>query len=213
MPEAISRNAANRDRVYDTLAPVYRQLHEQFLRISGGEAQSAVVGALTPMLVPGLRVLDAGCADGGLARHLLSVEPDLDLAMVDASPRMIALSGGLPARRSMVRSENLVPHGSFDVAVVEWLIETTPEPGCAIRELFRCVKSGGWVFLAFCANRDDADIIDRMASVVLKWRGTGRFLDPVSVKGWVRNSGARTIRAIPCHGPTVAIVARKDGGS
>lgn len=205
------RYAVKQDRVYDILAPVYRQLHQRFLRVSGGEAQSALVGALTPMLAPGLRVLDAGCGDGGLARYLLSVEPDLDLAMVDASPRMMALSGGLPARRIHGSVESLpFPDGSFDVAVAAWLIETTPEPRCAVRELFRCVKAGGWVFLAFCADRDDADFIDRMVGVALKWRGTGRLLDPVSVEGWLHDAGARTIRVVPCRGPAFAIVAGKD---
>ena len=211
IPATRASFSTNQHRVYDALAPVYRELHERFLRMSGGEAQSALIGALTPMLVPGLRVLDAGCGDGALSQHLLSVEPNLDLAMVDASARMLALCEEIPARR-IHGSVGSLPFRdeSFDVVVAAWLIETTAEPRRAIRELVRCVKPRGWVFLTFCADRDDVDAIDMLVALALKWRGTGRLLDPACVEEWLNEAGATTIRRIPCRGPTVAIVAGKD---
>jgi ubiquinone/menaquinone biosynthesis C-methylase UbiE len=74
-----------------TPAPgVYHRLHARFLRLAGGEAKAEQEAALTMLLRPWLRMLDAGCGPGTVARRLLALEGGLCLTLLDNDLRMLA---------------------------------------------------------------------------------------------------------------------------
>ncbi|WP_430448610.1 class I SAM-dependent methyltransferase [Rhodophyticola sp.] len=195
---------------YDDFSPsLYDRLHARFLRLSGGEGQSAVEGAITALLKPGLRVLDAGSGTGRLARRLLISEPDLDVTLLDFNPSLLQASRGLPVRRIHGDITKIaLADGQFDLTLALWAIEASGDPTRAVCELARVTKDGGYICLLFCSQRENVDLIDRAVEWSIKRKRTGRFLEPAFFTNALKAYGAESVRTLGCRGPVTAILAR-----
>lgn len=95
----------------------------------------------------GKRVLELGCAAGGLTAHL--VEQATDVLSVDAEPQMVELARqklGTKARFQVVDLEqppHIVPGGSVDVVVASLVLHYIKDWAPLMRELHRCLVPGG----------------------------------------------------------------------
>jgi len=108
-PPAASSNDVR--ALYDRLAPGYDRFRERWLALAGAEAEAAMLAGLAPLLAPSARVLDAGCGTGAPARRLLAICPQIELTMLDLSPRMLARTAGLRARACGQRARAAVRRG------------------------------------------------------------------------------------------------------
>lgn len=99
---------AGKNLLYDTLSHRYDRSHGRWLRFAGGEAQCAFEGAATALLRPGMRILDAGCGTGTVARRLLrKANGPVELVLLDASVKMLAKCHDIPATRTTGCMKNL----------------------------------------------------------------------------------------------------------
>ena len=201
-----------RDRIalYDRLAPRYDRLHRRWLRLAGGEAQSALEASVRCLATPKAALLDAGCGTGAFARRLIAegVAPSR-ITLVDPSDAMLTRCADIPALKVKARLEALpFPSGSFDIVACAWVLETVPEPDRALAELCRVVRPGGALCLAFSANRTGQGAMSWVMKHALLLRGAGRPLSPLDVAKCARHQKFET-RLLPCAGPGSALVARR----
>ena len=133
-------------------AGVYHRLHARFLRLAGGEAEAAQEAALTMLLRPGLRMLDAGCGPASVARRLLALESGLELTLLDKDPRMLAQCRDLNTMQVPASLTELpLPDRSFDLAFAFWSVETLTDPAVGLREVVRVIRPGSRIAVTFCA--------------------------------------------------------------
>lgn len=173
-----SRDVAS---LYDRLAPSYDAVRALWVKLVGGPAERALVEDLAAVLEPGMRVLDAGCGSGAIARNTLAVEPAARLTLLDASARMLAKAEDVPAERVAGDVQRLpFPDCTFDVVVSAWAIETVDDPVRAVSEYLRVIAPDGRVLYTFCSLPDGW--ISRAVTVLLRAavrRGfAGDFLAP-----------------------------------
>lgn len=159
--------------VYDRVAGRYEHFRELWLKLAGRTAEEAMIEDLRAVLRPGARVLDAGCGTGALARQVLELEPEAELALLDLSPAMLEQAGDLPGGHVLGSVLDLpFDAGRFDVVVSAWVIETVPDPMRAVQEYLRVLTPSGQVLYSFCSLPD----------------------------GWVSRAGSAWLRAAVRHG-------------
>ncbi len=154
---------------------------------------------LLPALRPGMRLLDVGCGPGSITRGLAERLAPGQVVGLDLSRETLAAAREDAAARGL---ENLqyeegsvyqlpFPDASFDVAYAHQVLQHLREPGAALREMLRVVRTGGLV-----AVRE------------VDW-GTAAYWPPdpwidrfveVHLKTWYRNGGeprmGRQLRAL-----------------
>lgn len=141
--------------VYDRAAGRYDHFRALWLRLAGAGAEDAMLDDLRGALVPGARVLDAGCGTGALARRVKELEPTVELTMLDLSPAMLARAGDVPGEHVQGSVLELpFTDDSFDIVVSAWVIETVPDPVRAVREYLRVLQPAGRVLYTFCSLPD-----------------------------------------------------------
>jgi SAM-dependent methyltransferase len=97
--------------------------------------------------IDGRRVLELGCAAGGLTAHL--VERGADVLCVDVEPQMIELTRqrvGTSARFELVdldQPPQIAPAGSMDIVVASLVLHYIKDWGPLLRELHRVLEPGG----------------------------------------------------------------------
>jgi len=123
----------------------YRELHRhsEFQRVLAGPGLARPeFKRVAEIIQPGARVLDVGCAEGGLARHLPHVAyTGLDPNFPTTSPEL------------SVRSETIAEHATshprgYDVVCAFHVIEHVADPLEFARDLANCVKPGGRLFVS-----------------------------------------------------------------
>ncbi|MDX8346960.1 methyltransferase domain-containing protein [Cognatiyoonia sp. IB215446] len=198
-------------QTYERLAPTYDQLHQRWLRFSGGEAQAALEAAVRVAMNADTTLLDAGCGTGRFARRLLSegVRPE-QITLLDPSWAMLAHSADLPVEKTRGRFEALpFAAASFDIVTCAWAIETVFEPSDAVDELCRVLRPGGLLCLTFCAEKSERSILDRIMQARLAYRRTGRFLDIDTIKAQVSRAMNCDVQILPSSGPAATLIARR----
>jgi len=97
------------------------------------------------------RVLDVGCGTGPTTR-VLALWPNVaEVVGVDPSPVFLAKARQGAVEHRHVRFHEgdarslTFPDESFDVAIAHTCLTHVPAPDCAIAELFRVLRSGGWL--------------------------------------------------------------------
>lgn len=97
--------------------------------------------------IEGRRVLELGCAAGGLTAHL--VQRGADVISVDAEPRMIDIARrklGTSARFELVDLEQpltIVEPGSVDVVAASLVLHYVKDWAPLLRDIHRCLVPGG----------------------------------------------------------------------
>lgn len=138
--------------VYDRAADRYDHFRDLWLRLAGADAEAAMLADVRAMLRPGLKVLDAGCGTGALARQIVDLEPSIDLTLIDLSRAMLARTADLSGERLQGSVLDLpLQDESVDLVVSAWVIETVPDPGRAVSEFLRVLKPDGRVLYTFCS--------------------------------------------------------------
>jgi ubiquinone/menaquinone biosynthesis C-methylase UbiE len=193
---------------YNRIAPVYDRLHGRWLRLAGGEAQSAFEAAALALLNPGMSVLDVGCGTGAFARRLLrQADTGIDLVLLDACREMLNRTQDIPARRVFGNLERMpFADGSFDLVTCAWALETTTRTASAVAELVRVTKPGGHVCLVFCSAVARPGLAGRLMQATVGLRNTGRFLKLADVEAALSACDIGALRRLPCNGPAVALL-------
>jgi SAM-dependent methyltransferase len=91
---------------------------------------------------PGEKILDAGCGEGGLARHLD------DANYVGLEPNFSATDAGLDIRNETAAAHAAAHPQEYDVVCGFHVIEHVPDPLGFARDLANCVKPGGRLLIA-----------------------------------------------------------------
>ena len=121
-------------------------------------AERAKVRAYEPYLSAGARVLDVGCGDGhvlGQIRDAVSLPLELEgLEFSDHAIRA-AESAGFRVYRGRIE-DAVLPSDTFDLIIMNQLIEHVREPREVLEEIARALKPGGHVFLE-TPNIDSVD--------------------------------------------------------
>src|SRR5262249_25482204 len=123
-----------------------------------GATEGAKARAYVPYLRPGARVLDVGCGDGHLLSLLRDRVPyDLVLEGVDHSAEASQAAGraGIRVRGGRVEDADL-PADSYDLVIMNQLIEHVPAPREVLRLVMRSLRPGGHLFLE-TPNLDSLD--------------------------------------------------------
>ena len=193
---------------YETNAGHYANSHARWLRFAGGEAQCAFEGAVTALLKPGHRMLDAACGTGSVARRLLAAtDGRVDLVLLDASPNMLASCRDVPARRiAGCMTEVPFADGHFDLVTCAWGIEVLEDPKRAVQEFIRVTRPGGHICLVFCADRPAHSLFGRALRNHVHLTRRGQFLDHVTLKAEAVETGARHVQILHCTGPAAAMI-------
>jgi ubiquinone/menaquinone biosynthesis C-methylase UbiE len=154
---------------------------------------------LLPELRPGMRLLDVGCGPGSITRGLAERVAPGPVIGLDLSRETLAAARHEAAARGLANlryEEGSVyqlpfPDASFDVVYAHQVVQHLRDPGAALREMLRVLRSGGLV-----AVRD----VDW--GTVSYWPPDpwiDRFVD-VHFKTWYRNGGeprmGRQLRAL-----------------
>ena len=196
-------------RPYDLIASRYDKMHDRWLRHAGGEAQAALEASLFSRVVPGDRVLDAGCGTGHLSRALAAHDPTLRLTLLDSCEGMLDQTRDvIGSRRLGSLLEMPFADNSFDVAVAAWAIEATNDEATAIAELMRVVRPGGTVLVAFCATEPPRRLAASVLRKGIEFRRTGRFLEAEKVEVAMHQCNADSVIRHRCNGPVAVIAAR-----
>ena len=107
---------------------------------------SALLDSLGP--VNGMRVLDAGCGEGYLARQLASsgasaLGVDSSRNLIDAARHLVPSGASSPAFEVQDVNDLRLDSDSFDLVVCNHLMNDLPDPTGPIREFSRVLRPGG----------------------------------------------------------------------
>lgn len=153
-----------------------------------GDRNKAVL--LTPRVlewlgeIQGLKILDAGCGEGFLSR--LMAERGAQVTGIDFSQEMLKIARQrtppelkIDYRHLNLERMNPVGESSFDRIVSLLALQDVPDYQAALGELYRVLKPGGGVYLAFthpCFTSDGGWVRDE-GGIKLFWKTDRYFLE------------------------------------
>jgi SAM-dependent methyltransferase len=129
-------------------------------------------------------VLDVGCGEGELARHL----PAGGWVGVDASAEMLARA---PQPHHLADATALpFPDGSFGSVALLYVLYHLPDPALALAEARRALQPGGLVAIAAPSRHDSPELADALPPRPLTFDAErapdllARFFTEVEVERW-----------------------------
>ena len=126
---------------------------EQQSVLSAYDYQRELALAGLPPLQQGMRVLDAGCGSGVLARHLARQHSGCTIVGCDISDVRVRqaqeVAGDFPNLHFEVRdlAQPGYPEGHFDVIICRYVLQHLSREvrSAALSGFHRCLKPGGWL--------------------------------------------------------------------
>ena len=172
--------------------------------------EKAKVAAYMPYLRPGARVLDIGCGDGHVLRQLADGYPDpLQLEGVEFSEHGVAATrqAGYTVHVGAIE-EVVLPQRSFDLIIMNQLIEHVREPKAVLRKIASALAPGGHLFI-------ETPNIDSWDARLFRKRYWGGYhlprhfhlFDTLSLRRVVEDAGLRTISQKPLVCPQFWIIS------
>jgi ubiquinone/menaquinone biosynthesis C-methylase UbiE len=124
---------------------------ERQSRLAGYDCQQELALAALPPLHEGMRVLDAGCGSGILARYLARQHPDCAIAGCDLSEVRVRqaqdAAKDLPNLHFDVQDLARLdyPEGHFDIIICRYVLQHLPRDirSTVLASFLRCLKPGG----------------------------------------------------------------------
>lgn len=202
-------------RMYDREAPWWaRRRDEPEHRViveANVERLSAVVEAPGP-------IADIGCGPGAHA-HALAAR-GYEVTGLDASPKMVdiarerAASDGTPVAFRVADATKRLPFadGSLGGVLSILLIQHLKDPSAFVREVARCLRPGGYMFLLGPA-RQSAPVTKptlywRVRTLVARTPGVVNFFDETTIAALVNSTGLTVVDATPVPGGA-SVLARR----
>jgi SAM-dependent methyltransferase len=141
-PAVLPPEAAWYDRHYAVVQPVMPPWYE------------FMVPDLAERLGPETRLLECGCGQGHVLRHLVAAGrlAERNVYAVDQSLKAVEfLRARLPAANVAVMDLNRIayPDASFDVVLLMETIEHLEDPRPVLEGIARLLRPGGWLYLSF----------------------------------------------------------------
>jgi len=124
--------------------------------------------------------LDIGCGDGVVIRQNLAVRPDLHVTGVD----IYDVGPGFPAQASFIRYDGCrlpFSDGSFDLGVMNHVLEHVPEPVRLLKEIRRVLVPGGRLYLETPGPRSLLPRVSRRFAGTVTFKDDPTHLQPYSV--------------------------------
>lgn len=143
-PEALPPDYDERPERFRTARSVQRR-HAAAADIHADVANRFLAEGLTP-------VLDVGCGEGELARHL----PEGAWVGVDSSPTMLAEAPGPVVEADATALP--YPDASFGSLALLYVLYHLPDPARALAEAHRVLRPGGLVAVAAPNRRDSPEL-------------------------------------------------------
>ena len=111
----------------------------------------------SPFSAPNVDVFDNGCGTGVVTTALSTIFPNLSIVAGDLSPGMIEVveKKGIPNVRTQVLDAvdlNPVKDDTFTHVLSTFMVQFTPAPLQALKEIYRVTKVGGTIGLAMWGN-------------------------------------------------------------
>lgn len=161
-------------------------------------------------MVSGPRVLEVGVGTGKNFPHY---PPDVRVAAVDFSPRMLARAAGKAREKSVPVSLGLMdaqslaaPDAAFDRVMSSFVFCSVPDPVLGLREVRRVLRPGGRVILlehVRSRNRVLGWLMDRLNGLFVRMTGANISRDTVAN---VERAGLRVVSVQHLLGDVVKLI-------
>jgi ubiquinone/menaquinone biosynthesis C-methylase UbiE len=127
------------------------------------DAQATIAGIVDHLrhipAQPGMRILDAGCGSGSMAREIAKASPKVNVVGIDLRDNYIDYARGRAAEADLQNASFEIgdvrklpfSNDSFDIIWTKYLLQWVSSPMQAMREFVRVLKPGG---LLVSANFD-----------------------------------------------------------